>query len=218
MIFKLIYKPTNREIMGFAGIKGLVSQGERVKEFLESVNPDLLLISISPEEVKGLGEFLKDPFEMSLSDYEIIYGLLLSKFGEVMTPPPIYIEAVKFAELKGIQIVGIDMDEDNFQKTYSKEISSMTLVRHSLRKKKLMKKGVSGDDPYSFVDEWAKEMTRLKSFEHVEDARVANMLKELNEYIGKQGTEAIVMDYELFSRFIMEIEKTDQFRVQRYTL
>ena len=218
MIFKLIYKPTNRESMGFAGIKGLVSQGERVKEFLESVNPDILMISISPEEVTGLREFLKDPFEMNLSDYEIIYGLLLSRFGEVMTPPPIYIEAMKYAETREIQIIGIDMDEENFQKTYSKEVGSMSLVRHSLRKKKLMKKGVSGDDPYSFVDQWAKEMTRLRSFEHVDDARVSNMLKELTENLNRNGTEAIVMDYELFNRFVREIEKTGQFHVQRYTL
>ena len=217
MIFKLTYTPQNREIMGFAGIKGLVSQGDRVKEFLESVNPETIMVSISPEEVIGLRDFLKDPFEMNLSDYEIIYGLLLSRFGEVMTPPPIYIETMKYADSRGKNVIGIDMDENSFQDTYSREVSSLSLVRHSLRKKKIMKRGVPGNDPYSFVDQWANEMTRLKSFEHVDNARVSNMVKHVMDGLRETGDEALVIDYEIYGRFVREIEGTGQVRVQKYT-
>ena len=46
---------------------------------------------ISPEQVDGMKEFIEDPFEMNLSDYEILYGINLSNYGEVMTPSPVYI-------------------------------------------------------------------------------------------------------------------------------
>jgi hypothetical protein len=217
MIFKLMSHSSGPALLGFAGIKGLVSQGDRVREFLEASTPSRILVSISPEEVEGLRSFLSDPFEMNLSDYEIIYGVLLSKFGEVMTQPPIYIEAMKYSVKSGVEIIGIDMDEQRFNEIYQNEISSTHLLRHSLRKKKLARNMSAGDDPYEFVEAWAREIGKLKGFARVDDRRAEHMAEVVREEMRKGYEHSVlIIDYELYGRFSMDITKEDWGSIQKY--
>ena len=219
MIFKLTQKNNGSVILGFAGIKGLVSQGDRVREFLEASTPSRILVSISPEEVEGLRSFLKDPFEMNLSDYEIIYGVLLSKFGEVMTPPPIYIEAMNYSERAGAEITGIDMDEEKFNDIYQNEISSLQLLRHSLRKKKISRNLSPGEDPYEFVEMWSKQIGRLKGFARVDDRRSDHMSSIVADELSRNiKNTVLIIDYELYGRFSSDIMKKDGVSLEKYSL
>lgn len=218
MIFKLSEKNRGTSILGFAGIKGLVSQGDRVREFLEAAVPSRILVSISPEEIEGLRSFLKDPFEMNLSDYEIIYGVLLSKYGEVMTPPPIYIEAMNYSERTGAAIIGIDLDEEHFNELYENEISSLHLLRHSLRKKKISRNLSTGEDPYEFVEMWAHQIGRIKGFARVDESRADHMSGIITEELslGAKNT-VLIIDYELFGRFSSIITKADGVSLEKYS-
>lgn len=218
MIFKLSEKNNGTSILGFAGIKGLVSQGDRVREFLEASTPSRILVSISPEEVEGLRSFLKDPFEMNLSDYEIIYGVLLSKYGEVMTPPPIYIEAMNYSDRTGAAIIGIDMDEEHFNDLYQNEISSLHLLRHSLRKKKISRNLSPGEDPYEFVEMWAHQIGKIKGFARVDERRADHMSTIVVEQMssGIKNT-VLIIDYELFGRFSSIITKVDGVFLEKYS-
>ena len=98
-------KPDAGRIWLFGGIKGLVRDGEILSDDLTKLKPEVVLITLSNEHILGLRDFLQRPYEIELSDYEIIYGVRLSMYGEVMTPPPVYIEALKYSDSTGIPIV-----------------------------------------------------------------------------------------------------------------
>lgn len=197
------YTVSGTKITLFGGIKGLVSEGEKLKRELILSRPDLVLVSISEEHVEGLSKFMKDPFEMILSDYEIIYGAHLSVYGEVMTPAPIYIESVKYAEDNSVDILGMDMNEDEFSRIYSSKVGTFSLMRHSIRKRRLVKKEFRDQTPEEFVKLWDERINNIKSLKEVDRIRVEYMENSLKEKLGKSeaGSAFVVVDYEFFDHF-----------------
>jgi hypothetical protein len=185
----------------FSGVKGLVSHGDELRELLEKLQPMEILITIPEEQVRGLQEFLKDPFEMTLSDYEIIYGLRLHKYGEVMTPPPIYIVAVQFATSHGIPVRGIDLEDKKFNDAYMKHVKTFALVRHSIRKKKIINYDFHDTNPYEFAEAWIKRINSIKGFERLDIERLAVMNNEIDEFIKTKFIEnhIIIVDHEFYA-------------------
>ena len=55
-------------------IKGLVSEGNSVRDRLYEYIPQRIYIGISPEELEGLKKFIENPFTVPMGDYEVIYG------------------------------------------------------------------------------------------------------------------------------------------------
>jgi hypothetical protein len=185
----------------FSGVKGLVSHGDQLHQLLEKLHPEIILVTIPQSQVEGLKEFLKSPFEMSLSDYEIIYGIRLHKYGEVMTPPPIYIEAVQYAMSNSVQIHGIDLDDEKFNETYTKNVKTVALIRHSLRKRRIINYDFHDSNPYEFAEGWIKRINRIKAFERLDRERLEAMDEEILNFINNNfvSNHLIVVDHEFLS-------------------
>lgn len=60
------------ELLVFGGVKGLISEGDRLQDKLQAFRPDLILVSIPEESIEALEKFMEDPYEITLSDYEQI--------------------------------------------------------------------------------------------------------------------------------------------------
>lgn len=191
------------EVTLFGGIKGLVSQGEALRKSLEEKRPDVIFISISPEHVEGLSRFMKDPYEIILSDYEIIYGVHLSVYGDVMTPPPIYTEPIKYSEENDIEIIGLDMKEEDFSKLYSKKVGTFDLVRHSVRKRRLLKADFKDTTPEEFVTAWDNRVNRIRALREIDAVRLDKMESLLMEYLSdsRWKTAFVVVDFEFYDGF-----------------
>lgn len=194
----------------FGGIKGLITEGQALRKSLLAERPDAILISISEEHVEGLANFIKDPFEMILSDYEIIYGAHLSVYGEVMTPPPIYIESVKYSEETGIPLVGLDMNEKEFSTLYSEKVGTLSLMRHSIRKRRLVKKEFRDRTPEEFVKAWEERVNNIRALREVDEIRVDSMEAKMKDALSEREWKKVfvVVDYEFydqFSKYITEL-------------
>ncbi len=187
----------------FGGIKGLISEGEELRKSLLAIRPDMIMVTISQEQVEGLSKFMKDPFEMVLSDYEIIYGAHLSVYGEVMTPPPIYTEPIKYSEENDIQLIGIDMNEEEFSKIYQSNMGTFSLVRHSLRKRRLIKKEFGDRTPEEFVKLWEERVNRLGPLRKIDDARLESMKKVTGSLLSENRWKRplIISDFEFYAKF-----------------
>ncbi len=183
----------------YGGIKGLTRDGNDLGSHLNSIKPDIILITISPEEVNGIKYFIENPFEMSLSDYEIIYGVNLSKYGEVMTPSPIYIETAKYSNKNNIDIIGIDMDEEEYQKAYAQNIKVFDLLRHSMRKKKISRIKFENETPEDYVAKW-NETVDVGGFYKLNRIRLNYMIKKADSIIDENGNKKImfVSDYDYY--------------------
>ena len=180
------------------GIKGLVSEGEKLKDLMMSFEPGKILIGISPEEATGLMEFVKDPFEIQMSDFELIYGTILLKFGEVETPPPIFTQAVLYAQSKSIPLVGLDLDEETFGNHYEEEYSVSQMVGYITKKRKLKHKNFNLHSPEEFVMDWKQEMERTRAMNKMERLREEAILNNLESHFSESTEERIfaIIEYE----------------------
>ena len=103
------------QIRVLSTVKGLVSEAAVVEEEIESFEPDLVALSIGPEEIEGTRKWDGEPYEMS--GWDEVYGLSLRKLvGDdgVKLPPPSFSKAIKVSDSKNIDVIGIDMDEISF--------------------------------------------------------------------------------------------------------
>jgi hypothetical protein len=186
----------------FGGIKGLVRDGDALAKYLFEYRPEVILVSLSEEHIIGLKDFLENPYEVELSDYEIIYGVRLSVYGEVMTPPPIYIETVKYATSNNTKLIPLDMNEDTYSELYTSSMRSIDLVRHSIRKRRLLKKDLKDRTPEEFVNKWEKVINKVPGLRIIDEKRLEfideGINSALSEFAGK--SIFIVVDYEFVDR------------------
>ncbi|MGC8609546.1 MAG: hypothetical protein ACP5UV_06745 [Thermoplasmata archaeon] len=199
-----------KKIILFGGIKGLIRDGDDLRNALVEYRPDSIYIVLTQEQIDGLKSFIKDPFELSLSDYEISYGLHLSVYGEVMTPPPIYIEAVKYSEENDVKILPLDVPEDDYQDHYTRSVRTFDLIHNSLRKRKIIKMEFGDKTPEDFVEKWNAMMQKVKGLRLVDEYRL-RYIKEQIDLVLKKDTKDniifIVTEYEFYRDLENQIGK-----------
>ncbi|MCY0852235.1 MAG: hypothetical protein OWQ34_05825 [Thermoplasma acidophilum] len=196
------FNSNGHDITLFGGIKGLVRDGDDLKNTLYQERPGAIYIVLSKEQIDGLSAFLKDPFELSMSDYEISYGLHLSLYGEVMTPPPIYIEAVKYAEENGKELKPLDVPEKEYSEFYVKNVKMFDLLRNSLRKRRVTRMEFGDTSPEDFVRRWEETMNRVKGLKRVEDYRLSYIEERIREYLSseKEKNVFIITEFEFYDQ------------------
>lgn len=206
MLYQVFHSNDSRYFYLFVGIKGLMRDGNSLHDALRVHTPDQLSVSLSPEEVEGMKAFLDDPFEMNLSDFEIVYGLRLSVYGEIMTPSPCYIEMIKYAKENSVPIEALDLNEYDFSRAYTRHVKTFTLIRHSIRKKKIMKMDLKDTSAEDFVVKWNNEVNRIKGIGRVEKLRseyvAESLLKENTK--GKRHFAYIDLEFLDDTRDLME--------------
>ncbi len=198
---------SDKNIILIGAVRGLVSEGRVIEERLNSISPDVIGLSISPEELRGLQYFLKEPFKVGLSDYDIIYGYKLAKYGEVMVPPPIFVNALQYAENHGIETVSLDSAESDFSDSYVRNIGINSLVKHSLRKAKLRKKDFGDTSPEEFTVMWQTEMEKIKGFRELQMSRIddisAGIILMYRDSMWKSSV--VIMEYEIFDPVLQKV-------------
>ena len=180
-------------------IKGLVSEGNSVRDRLYEYIPQMIYIGISPEELEGLKKFIENPFTVPMGDYEVIYGTILSKFGEVEIPPPIYTQAVKYGMNRDIPMKGIDLDEDSFGDIYGENFRIRDLVRYIRKKRRMMRREFNLNSPEEFVIDWKNEIETNHGLRKMEQSRSAQICGEINK-VAKENQDQkriAIIEYEL---------------------
>ncbi|GGM67479.1 hypothetical protein GCM10007108_01930 [Thermogymnomonas acidicola] len=202
---KKSYLDGNGNTVILGAIKGLVSDGNEVRDALRDFRPETVAATISPEEAEGLLKFLDSPFEVSISDYETIYGVNLSRFGEVMVPPPMFIEAARYCKENGVPLVGLDMDDEHYNEAYRRSVGTMALVRHSLRKNRVARKVFTSSSAEEFVDEWKREMWKVKGFRVLDMLRQDEVVRNIRRLMGEGRRLAVVCELEMYSDVLSSI-------------
>jgi hypothetical protein len=111
-------------------IYGLCSEAAEVKEALRSFRPDIIAIGISDEDL----EALRDKSAVDVYDS---YFSQLSKFGEVSIPSPDFMECMNYADMNGVGIKAISLNDDEFSELLCSSVSSLELVARSRRRTKI---------------------------------------------------------------------------------
>ena len=152
-------------------VRGLKSEENRVKLAIREVKPDLIAMSVSKEEIDGLRDYIREPYEVEMSRYEELYAKNLSRFGEVFLPPPCFLAGLEEAENRRLELVGVDMDDETHTTAYCALVSGSELFRHTARFNLLKLKSFRADTPADFVKVWDRKVNNLRGFRKLERER-----------------------------------------------
>ncbi len=174
-------------------IKGLVSEAKTVESTIESFEPDLVVLSLGPEEIDGTRKWDGQPYDMS--GWDEIYGLSLRKVvGDdgIKLPPPSFSKAIEISDLKGIEVIGIDMDEESFTKSYTSNVSTWQLYKRGRLEKYMVKNGIKGETPEEIVNNMESSIREIQGFARLEQDRVRAMAENIKLNLDKDKILAII--------------------------
>ena len=187
-------------------VKGLVSEAAFVEEEIESFEPDLVALSIGPEEIEGTRKWDGEPYDMS--GWDEVYGLSLRKIvGDdgVKLPPPSFSTAIKISDLKNIDVIGIDMDEISFTESYTKNISTWQLFKRGRLEKSMTKSGIEGQTPEEIALNMESSIRGLSGFANLERERVKTMAENIRLQSGRQKKILAIIEISNVSDFVEEL-------------
>tara|TARA_B100001146_G_scaffold211367_1_gene209977 strand:- start:11 stop:634 length:624 start_codon:yes stop_codon:yes gene_type:complete len=183
----------NTQIRVLSTIKGLVSESEIVENEMKSFEPDLVTLSVGPEEIDGTRKWDGQPYDMS--GWDEIYGLSLRKVvGDdgVRLPPPSFSTAIKVSDSKKIEVIGIDMDEESFTESYTSNVSTWQLYKRGRLETRMVKNGIEGNTPEKIVTNMENSIREIDGFAKLEDDRVGAMCENLKSNLDKRKILAII--------------------------
>ncbi len=185
-------------------IKGLVSEGKKVRETITELRPDAVGVSISKEELEGLRSYNGE--EIELSDLEEAYKAGLEEFGEVLLPPPCYIEAVKVTEELGIPLIPLDMNEDLFSERYCELIGGMELVKESFFSHRIARKRFDMDSAERFVLDYDRKVNGGRGISSLNEERERHMMETTLAVAGEHRRVLVFMEMERSNGFFEKMK------------
>lgn len=168
------------EVVLLGTVHGLVAEAQRVRDAFAQVRPRAVALGVSPEAVAALLRYQKsdehDPFE-DLPDSEVAYSLRLAAFGDVDLPSPDLVAALDLAKAADVPAHGVDLTEEAYVETFTKEVGAWALLRYGRVQRGLAKRPPQAADPRAFSLAWDAKLRRIKGIARVEDAREERIAK-----------------------------------------
>lgn len=161
-----------------ATVQGLVAERERVRAAIARVEPKALAIGASPESAATLLGYERAPDEdlfEDLPDHDYVYSIVLREFGDVDLPPPDLLEAARMSVAQGIPLHGVDLPEDEYETTFTKEVSALGFLRYGRIQKRLARKPPRADTPQAFALAWDRAIRKVGGIARVEALREQHM-------------------------------------------
>jgi hypothetical protein len=153
-------------------VKGLVEEGEIVRSLLDNNKPEAVALHIGKEELEGLKAVIQGKVKNTMmSSYEKVYARKLSRYGEVQIPPPSLVESLRWAKEEDRPVLTLDFDDAEYDTVYTDIVSGLTMVRQSLRLKRINRRKFKLDNAIEFALEWDRVSNRLSGLKKLERAR-----------------------------------------------
>src|SRR2546426_922575 len=131
-------------------VRGLPSERSTVADAIRTTNPNVVALSIGPEELQTLRVYHGGPLEPENFEEEI-YVAGLSAWESPIKPPPCFTEAVRVAEKQGTRLEAIDMDEVTYTENYVDSVSTLEVIFQGRLERRLAKKRFDARTPQGFV-------------------------------------------------------------------
>lgn len=187
-------------------VRGLVSEGNRVRETIDYWTPSSVALSISKEEVQTLKRMAKDEADLETFEEEF-YVRNLSEFGEVKKPPPCFVVAVRHCMKNGVECVGADMTEDEYTDAYCHFVSTMEMMRDGWSKKRLRRKAVEASTPEEFVLKFDSIVNKTQGHRDLEKEREKVMVHRIWMLAKKKSKILAIIELERSEGVLEELKK-----------
>ena len=167
----------------FPAVRGLPSEGDAVRQAIELLRPDIVALSVSPEELETLRTYRGGRLEPDTAEDEA-YVAGLSAWEEPMMPPPCFTVAARTALARNLRLEALDLGEEAYTDAYTKNVTTMELLRQGRLESRLLKKRFRVSTPQQFAVAWDAEVNRTAGFARLQKERegfIAARLRELAE-------------------------------------
>ncbi len=178
-----------------AVVRGLPSGMSVVANAIEATDPEVVALSIGPEELQTLRYYDGGPLEPENYEEEI-YVAGLAAWETPTKPPPCFTEAIRSADKRGTRVEGIDMDEVTYTENYVACVSALEVVFQGRLERKLKKKRFEAKTPEDFVLEWDAEVNGSPGFVRLQARRERFMAARLREIARSVGSVLAVIEVE----------------------
>src|SRR3989442_917309 len=176
-------------------VRGLPSETSTVADAIRTTKPDVVALSIGPEELQTLRVYHGGPLEPENFEEEI-YVAGLSAWEPPMKPPPCFTEAVRVAEKQGTRLEAIDMDEVTYTENYVDSVSGLEVVFQGRLERRLAKKRFDARTPQEFVLAWDAEVNGPPGFARLQARREAFMAARLRQIAADEFSVLAVIEVE----------------------
>jgi len=176
-------------------LKGLVSESSKVEKAIATLNPDVVGLSVSPEELEALK--VKEDYSLyEMSTLEEVYSVYMESFGPISLPTPAYVKALDLCQEKEIPIVAIDLSDADFTEAYCQYIGATEMVREAFFTRSIGRKKFDISSPEAFALDWDRRLNKAKGFRLLEMEREKHMAQKLFELVDKHSIILAVIEYE----------------------
>lgn len=173
----------------YPAVRGLPSEGEGVRHAITDFRPDVIALSVSPEELDALRAYRGGNIEPDRPEDEA-YVAGLSAWEEPVMPPPCFTQAARLAEARQIRLEPLDLDEEAYTEAYTKSVSTVELILQGRLESRLIKKRFRVSTPQEFALAWDAEINRSAGFARLQQERerfIASRIRVLAE-----GTDRVL--------------------------
>src|SRR2546429_535896 len=153
-------------------VRGLSSEIPIVADAINTTAPNVVAVSIGPEELQTLRAYHGGPLDPENFEEEI-YVAGLSAWETPTKPPPCFTEAIRVADRRGARLEALDMDEVTYTETYVNCVSGLEVVFQGRLERRLRKKQFRATTPRDFVIEWDAEVNGPPGFAQLQARRGA---------------------------------------------
>ncbi|MHB8605265.1 MAG: hypothetical protein ACYDCK_08400 [Thermoplasmatota archaeon] len=202
--------PTGPRVMLVAAVRGLVSEGERVRAAIAAQSPAVVVLDVGIEGLAGLTRWVDGKVEGGsvvvgeegleydaadvLTESEVAYGVALERFGTVRLPPPDLVAAVRAATERAVPLVPGDLSEEEYETVFTKEVGALALLRYSRRVKKLARRPPAAETARALAIAWDARLIAIPGYARVERAREQRIAERAASAADEHGAALVVVD------------------------
>lgn len=179
----------------YPAVRGLPSDGDAVAQAIENLRPDVVALSVSPEELDTLRSYRGGNLEPDTTEDEV-YVAGLSAWEEPVMPPPCFTRAAKLATARGLRLEALDMGEEAYANAYTESVSTMELILQGRLENRLLKKKFQVSTPQEFARAWDAEVNRTVGFARLQKEREKFIASRLRDVAHGRGRVLAVVEVE----------------------
>ena len=176
-------------------VKGLVAESKKVEEAISTLGPEAVGLSVSKEELAAL-KVKEDYSKYEMSTLEEVYSVYVESFGPVALPTPAYVRAMELCEERGIPILPLDMNDEEYTEAYCQRIGAMEIARESFFTRSIARKKFDISSPQAFALDWDRRINRAKGFRELEIDRERCMASSLLNLARKHSRVLAIVEFE----------------------
>ncbi len=188
----------------FPAVRGLPSDGDRVGRAIEGTKPDVVALSVSPEELETLRTYRGGNIEPDTTEDEV-YVAGLSVWEEPVMPPPCFTRAVQVATARSVRLAALDMDEETYADAYTAYVSTMELLLQGRLEKRLLAKRFHVATPQEFAVAWDAEINRTVGFARLQKEREKFIALRLRQLANGRSVVLAVIEVERAKGVLAEL-------------